>query len=369
MISHPEQRLTHVSIPEQLLTYAASHAHRIDAGEETTREALALVGAAGLADVGAAPKHHGSLLQQATVIEQFAEKSLSIAFSLWCHRMCIEYLSFLGGPCAREWLPKFRAGEAVGSSAMAPAFRYAAGLGDLGLHISRDASGQLRLSGRLGWASNLFSDAIIFAAAKLTPDQADTVESATPVIVAVPLASEGIEIGPELELLALRGTASTSVQLHNVPLSDEQIMTRDFDAFLQRARPVLSVLQASFCFGLASESFRHAQPRLVGVNQVFETEVHQLADRLVKAKQDFIDILPRIDSENPPVPSELLPIRLEAGVLAKQLTTLETMLSGSQGFVTTSDVNRRYREATFIPLQAPSEAQLRWELMQGNNAS
>lgn len=366
-ISHAEQRLTHVAIPDELLTYAASYAHSIDIGRYTTREAITQISAAGLADLGATSEPGGSLLQQAAVIERLAEQSLSIAFSLWCHRMCIEYLSFVDGPFADEMLPKLRAGETVGSSAMAPGFKYAAGLGELGVTIHRDSDGQLRLSGRLAWASNLFSDAIIFAAASWSPEHSEIPE--TPVIVSFPVSSQGVQLGPELELLALRGTASTSVTLHDVAIREDQILTSGFSSFVQRARPVLSVLQASFCLGIASESHRNARSHLTGTNVVFENELAQLSDRLARAKQDFIDLVPRIGTELPPAPADLLATRLEAGVLAKKLTTFETMLSGSQGFVTTSDVNRRYREATFIPLQAPSEAQLRWELAQAGTDS
>lgn len=362
VISHAEQRLADVDIPETLLTYTAAHAHSIDTGERTTREVLSHIAAAGLSDLGAVGDDHGPLLHQAAVIERLAEVSLSTAFSLWCHRMCVEYLSCTGGIFADDVLTKFQAGEHVGSSAMAPAFKHAAGLGDLGLHIHRDMTGQLRLSGRLAWSSNVFSDAIVFAAAYGPPQNSTTQQTQKPVIVGFPVSSDGVMVGPDLDLLALRGTASTSLTLDHVPLHDSQILTQDFGAFVQRARPILSLLQASFCIGLTTASYRQMRTNLSGVNQVFQEDSSQLAQRLVTVKQQFVGLTEKLGTSNPPAPRDLLAMRLEAGVLARQMTRLETMTAGSAGFVTTSDVNRRYREATFIPLQAPSEAQLRWEL-------
>jgi hypothetical protein len=41
---------------------------------------------------------------------------------------------------------------------------------------------------------------------------------------------------------------------------------------------------------------------------------------------------------------------------------LELRTAGGQGYASRAAVSRRYREAAFIPVQSPSEAQLRWEL-------
>ena len=351
----PQQRLTDVTMPDTLLSAVAADAAALDFGHQTTRGYLTDLAAAGLVDLGADPDH-GSLLEQAAVIETLAEKSFSTAFSLWCHRMCIAYLGDAKEGYTGKLLTKLRAGELIGSSAMASGFQYAAGLGDLSLRVHRDTSGTLRLTGHLGWASNLFDDAVIFAPAYGPSGFTD------PVVVAFPVRADGVEVGPELELLALRGTVSTSVTVTDVALQKEQILTTDLAAFLRLARPLLSVLQASFCVGLASESYRHVRRQLTGVKHTFTTELEPLADRLVQVKHQLTELVSMIDTGQPPAIQRLIAARLEAGVLATELTRLETITAGSRGFVTASDVNRRYREATFIPLQAPTEAQLRTEL-------
>lgn len=351
----PDARLTNVTIPDTLLSAVATNAEAIDLGHHTTREFLSELAVAGLVDLGAGPDH-GSLLEQAAVIEALAERSFSTAFSLWCHRMCIAYLGHATGGYAARLLAKLRSGERVGSSAMASGFQYAAGLGDLSLRVHHDTSGTLRLSGHLGWASNLFDDAVIFA-----PAYGPTATSA-PVVVAFPVSAEGVQIGPDLDLLALRGTVSTSVQATEVALHEDQILTSDLTSFLGSARPVLSFLQASFCVGLATESYRQVRTQLTGVKHTFTAEFEHLANRLAEVKHQLVELAPRIGTGNPPAVEQLIAARLEAGVVATALTRLETITAGSRGFVTTSAVNRRYREATFIPLQAPTEAQLRAEL-------
>jgi alkylation response protein AidB-like acyl-CoA dehydrogenase len=357
----PEQPLTDLALPQDLVSSVKANAHAIDSGEQTTQAHLSDIAAVGFAELGVG-QSGGSLLEQATVIEALAEQSLSIAFSLWCHRMGLEYVAHTSAQDGDALLAKLRTTELIGSSAMAPGFQYAAGLGDLSLRVERDTTGQLRVSGHLGWASNLFDNAVIFAPAY-------GLHNAAPVVVAVPVSAEGVKIGPKLDLLALRGTASTSVAMSNVAIEDEQILSTELKVFLGRARPVLSLLQASFCLGLATESYRNTRTKLSGAKQVFETEVQLLADRLAQVKQQVVELASMMSVDGVPKPQQLLATRLEAGVLAKELTRLEVIAAGSQGFVTTSDANRRYREGTFIPLQAPSEAQLRWELGQsGDNA-
>jgi alkylation response protein AidB-like acyl-CoA dehydrogenase len=59
---------------------------------------------------------------------------------------------------------------------------------------------------------------------------------------------------------------------------------------------------------------------------------------------------------------ELVQLRLDCAHLATATTALEAKVVGGRGYVTTSPTARRLREAAFLPIQAPTEGQLRWEL-------
>ena len=59
---------------------------------------------------------------------------------------------------------------------------------------------------------------------------------------------------------------------------------------------------------------------------------------------------------------ELVRLRLDCARLATATTALEAKVVGGRGYVTTSPTARRLREAAFLPIQAPTEGQLRWEL-------
>ena len=364
-VTTAEDPLAEVGVPHDLLTQVSEAAAAVDAGEAHPREVFPALAAAGLIDLGAPANTDGQLLRQAAVVEALAERSLSTAFALWGHRMSIEYLAAAGDDYAEGLLAQLRTGEVPGVSGMASAFKTYAGAGSLDLTVDRAEDGGLTLSGRLPWASNLYPDAVVLSAAYGPADELDAAGERKKLILAFRLSDEGVEVGRDLNLLALQGTASTSVKVEGVRLESQQILTEDFEEFMGRCRPTFAVLQSSFCLGLAAESFRQARANLPGLNEVFLEDFEQLGDDLGVAKEQLADFAARVAGENPPERREVLALRLESGRLAVALATLEVKTAGGKGFIADSAPNRRFREATFIPVQSPSEAQLRWELAKG----
>lgn len=353
-------------IPEHVNDWVRDNAHAVDAGNVEAREALPLLADAGFLSLGAPLNAGDALLNQAAVIQVLARHSFSTAFALWGHRMCLEFLELAGGRFAHSVLPGLHAGTTPGVSAMAPGYKALSGIGDLELELAQDEEGCLRLSGRIPWASHLHSDAIAVAAAYGLEAGSDPSGAQGGVIVAFPLKSAGVSIGPTLDLLAMRGTASTHVTLENVKIDEAQILTEDFGGFLQQTRPTLSILQASFCLGLATASYQQAIQNATGINAVFAEEIQEQGQRLSETKCQLAELAVKVGTSTPPTPLDVLSMRLNAGQVAVRLASLELKTSGGKGFVTTSDTNRRYRESTFIALQSPSEAQLRWEINQAS---
>ncbi|WP_172174908.1 acyl-CoA dehydrogenase family protein [Brevibacterium sp. CT2-23B] len=367
-ISSPADALTSEIVPAELLETIAEAAPALDRGDRQVAEFLPELGRAGLLDLGVpgtdGQSARGTLLDQAAVIETIARHSLSLAFSIWGQRMAIEYLATTGGSFAGAHLDGLRCGETVGVSGMAPAFKASAGAGELGLEVGSDGTG-LALRGKLAWASNLYPDAVIVSAAYGSP--ADAIgstdrRSGPKSIVAFSLSEDGVTAGPELDLLALKGTASTSVGVDIADLASAQVIGEDFSGLLARWRPVAAVLQSSFCLGLAAAAHAGAEAGLRGINEVFTDDVVREGQALVDAKSGLVDIIGRIGTAERPEPREVLSLRLEAGRLATAASALEIRTAGGRGYAVGSHSNRRFREATFIPVQSPSEPQLRWEL-------
>jgi alkylation response protein AidB-like acyl-CoA dehydrogenase len=336
-----------------LLAAVAARARILDGGEAQARVVLPELGSSALLGLGAPANVDGRLPAMAEVISALAERCMSSAFGLWAHRMAVEYLSAAGTPYAHSVLPTLSAGTTPGVTAMAAAFRELSGSGSMDVVARRDGEGWI-LDGPIRWASNLYPDAVMVTAARA--------EDGTRVVVALPLDTPGVRVAEPFALLALGSTASSSLLLDGARVPAEQVLSTDFEGFLRGVRATFLVLQTSFCAGLAAASLDAARSNGGGVNAVFAAEVEMMGARLRMVRTALADCARRVGTERPPIPAELLALRLSGAEVATGATALEAKLAGGRGYAVGSATARRLREAAFIPIQSPSEAQLRWEL-------
>ena len=245
------------SLTPDIIGQIASSAMSLDQGERDTRANLELLARSGVLGLGAPRNHDRALPTMAAVIAELAGHCLSTAFSVWAHRMTIEYLTEAATPWSRGASANLIGGDALGVTGMASAFKDAAGCGTLDL-VATPAGRGYRLTGTLRWASNLYSDSVMVTAA-----QTDTGEK---LVVALPLATSGVTIGNHFDLLALGSTASSFLKLDDVYVDDDQILSRDIESFLNGVRPTFLVLQSAMCVGLARRCLDAVEPSLGGVN-------------------------------------------------------------------------------------------------------
>lgn len=337
----------------EMIESVATTARALDCGERSARDNLSALAELSVLDLGAPANHDGGLSPMAAVIGDLAGECMSTAFSVWAHRMTIEYLAVAATPWARQAAAVLAGGTVLGVTGMASAFKDAAGCGALDLTATPDGEGY-RLDGTLRWASNLYHDSIMVTAARTG--------SGEKIIVALELSIPGITIGEHFDLLAMGSTASSSVRLDNVQISGEQVLTRDVDAFLGQVRPTFLVLQSAMCLGLARRCVDQTRVGLTGVNSVFVPQVDLVVGRLALAESTQAALAQAVGGASPPGKRELLSLRLSAAELAGDAAALEIRTAGGKGYARRTDASRRFREAAFIPVQSPSESQLRWEL-------
>ncbi|GAA2207408.1 acyl-CoA dehydrogenase family protein [Nonomuraea monospora] len=315
------------------------------------RELLRHLGQRNLLSLDAAPGDTG-VTEAAALIELIAAECLSSAFSLWAHRMVIEYLRESGDPLGpvRAGLA---AGTEVGSTAMAAALQELAGLREVPVVATPDGGGY-RLDGPIRWASNLVPGATVVLPARVG-------DGAGRIVAVVRVGDPGVAVAPPQRLLALNATASSSITLTGVHVEAGHVVTDDLAGFVRRARPVLLLLQTAFCLGLARRSLDEARQLIRGEATVLLPDLEESAARL----DDFAERARR--AQRAPAdadPLEITRLRYDAARLTLAATRLEATASGGRGYATGTAVNRRLREAAFLPVQSPSETQLRWELSQ-----
>ncbi|EEW50655.1 hypothetical protein HMPREF0290_0743 [Corynebacterium efficiens YS-314] len=296
---------------------------------------------------------HDTLTETARQLRDIAARDLSVAFSIWAHTMVIKYLKTADTDYARAVLPELELGGRPGVTGMAPAFKEAAGAGAIDLELT-PVDGGFRLNGKLAWASNLDGDALIVTAGR-TPE-------GERLLIAFDGGADGVGLGRPFGLLGLNATSSSWVTLDDVFIPEPQVLSRDFMEFINAVRPTFMTLQISECLGVADAAIDVASTRLTGINEVLTDDVAAVRGRVT----DLIATQERYSTtidEGGTVPRvNMLELRLAAAEVATAATALEVRVAGGAGYAQSSPASRRFREAAFIPVQSPSETQLKWEL-------
>jgi alkylation response protein AidB-like acyl-CoA dehydrogenase len=351
-VSHPAAA-AHLSGVEEHFRRCAS---ATDAGDQSTREALRYLGDRGLIDLGVAGSGPGTLVDMVEVITTVARACMSSAFSTWAQRMTLEYVAVAEPGFAADGLVEGLAtGRLAGSTAMASAFQDLAGLASLPVTFTREANGALRLDGAVRWASNLFADGfwVVLAARGSDGER---------VVVALPSSSPGLVVDPYPELLALGATASSSFRLEGVTVPPELVVTRDLPAFLAAVRRPFLCLQAAFCLGLAEASLASIDARPGAGYGQFDVARDELAARVADVGTRLHELAAAEGAVGAGEVAGLLRMRLDAARLAGDAVDLEIKVTGGAAYLARSATARRLREATFLPIQSPTEAHLLWEL-------
>ena len=339
-----EQATAPLVVDPSILETVSEKAKAVDAGTEDARYILPILAEAGLLDT--------DLLTAARTVREISRRDLSVGFTIWAHLMTQTYLANANKPAASAVEQSLRSGARPGITGMAAAFKEFAGCGEIEL-AATPVEGGYQVTGKLNWASNLYDDAVLVTAVRT--DDGDRL------LIFVESGAEGLTFGKPFGLLGLNATASAWVSLENVFVPESQVLTHDFDAFILQVRPMFVVLQIAECIGVAEASIVAASERLFGVNATFADEVQDIAAKVSDIIVRQENIITRVgNSDISPV--ELLELRLDAAEVAVAAANVEVRVAGGAGYAKSSPASRRFREAAFIPVQSPSEAQLRWEL-------
>jgi alkylation response protein AidB-like acyl-CoA dehydrogenase len=302
--------------------------------------------------------------EQAARITELAKADMAEAFMEWAHVMTAHYLSLTDQELPSE--PVIAAQVALeqrtrrGSTAMAGAFKDVVGVAELPVTWC-EVGDQIQLDGPIAWASNLWHDSVMVTAAR-------HVVTGQRIVVVIDVNHPGVSVSPITDLLALSETASGTLMLNQVLISRDRIVHSDLRDFARRVRTRFLALQTAFCLGLSEASLdacstgcSHGASE---VTAIFGDQHATLRSRLDRLHDERDAVIAAI-SDQPATAREItaaISLRLEAAVLARETTQLELCITGGRGYVASSPTARRLREAMFLPVQSPTEGQLRWEL-------
>ncbi|MGH2415735.1 MAG: acyl-CoA dehydrogenase, partial [Microcystaceae cyanobacterium] len=299
----------------------------------------------------------GTLLDVVEAIATVSEQCLTSGFVFWCQRVLIECLVASPNRWLQEHvLPEMLRAECSGAAGLADVMKYLAGTERLPIRASLDAE-TVTVEGFLPWVSNLRPNNFVVAFAA----QAATGES---LIVAVPSSAQGLRRGEDLQLLGLQASWTSTLDLHQVRLSRQWLLSEEAPSFLSKIRPAFLLMQCGLALGMARRSL---QETLQSVNQANE---EMLINRLryghttlanLEAQIWMLGILPAFNDSHL---RQLFELRVALTRLALDSVWLELESKGGTAYFKPSGTARRLREAALLPILGPSLLQLEHELHQ-----
>lgn len=332
-------------LPAELLERVAERAKAVDRAEASPYDVLGALAADDLLGCGL-PGGPGSLGRMAGIVAALSERCLATGFITWAHRMALEYLVAAGDDTTAAEL---RGARRTGATAMAGAFRACLGLEPLAI-TGRREGGELVLDGTIPWASNLVPGGVIVTAAEIAGEG--------PAVLVLDRDTEGLAIREHRGLLALDATASGALTLAEARVGADRVVRAEFRAFLAGVRPPFLALQTAFCLGVARAALAAGAAKLEGLGA-------ELAEEHAELERERESVEHRLAAHVGDAPVALrdrVALRLDAAVLAREAVRVEAAVTGGRGYALRSATARRLREAAFIPVQSPTETQLRWEL-------
>ncbi|MFV8051895.1 acyl-CoA dehydrogenase [Mycobacterium sp. 48b] len=326
---------------DRVAGFVAARAADLDELRSDVRTDLAELGREGLLDL--------ELPDIVRVVDEVSVHSLAVGFSTWAHHMSIRYLHAAPEGGFGEQIDALATADRIGVTAMAAGLKQVAGLGHVAVTGSPDGA-DLVISGPIRWASNVFPGALIVLPVRV---------GERTLVVAVDAFAEGVTVNPAPPLTALGATASTSLELDRVRVSPHLVVAPNLDAFVAGIRPAFLLLQTAFCAGVTRAALAAATQAHTGPLARWGAEIDDAAIRATSVRSRLYRWAADPDAATV---GQLIRLRLDAAGLAVDVTRLELSLTGGAAYTLGSAANRRFRETAFLPVQSPSEGQLRWEL-------
>lgn len=295
------------------------------------------------------------LSAQIGVIREVGKICGSTAFSVWCQSACAWYLHQTPNTAVKRYLPDILNGKTLAGTGMSNTVKHLAGI-EAHLLQAEKVAGGYRVSGLLPWVSNLGDDHVWANTAQIGNGY---------VMFMTGGGREGVELIPTPEFCALEGTRTFAVKLSNVFVPDEDVLAHpeQFADFIKSIKAGFILLQVGIGAGITEGCIQDIVLADVGCEtNCFLDDGHAaLSKRLERIAQQTAKLAEAAWSGEANM-LETLQLRLAASELSLAAAQSAVLHAGAKGYLLSSPVQRRQREAVFVAIVTPSVKHLRREI-------
>lgn len=305
-----------------------------------------------------APHGSGDFFLAIQAIAEAAKVCGATGFMMWCQSVCGLYLQQSGNPALTgDVLSRHVAGLGLGGTALSNPMKSYAQIESLLLKATK-VDGGYRVNGTLPWISNLQADHYCGAIAAIP-------ESGTELMFLLRCDAPGMELVQCPTFSAMEGTGTYALRLKDYFVGQDDIIADPAKPTIARIRAAFVMLQCGIAVGIiqgAIDSMWAVEPQLGHVNQYLEdrpdtlqaelnalvARVHTMAQTPFETSTEFF--------------IDVLDARAHGAELCLRATQSALMHQGARGYLMSSDVQRRVREAHFVAIVTPAIKHLRKEI-------
>ncbi len=319
---------------------------------------------AGLGAMGAHLDTPGRTGDYFLAIQAMAEVSRvcgATGFMMWCQAVCGLYLQQSGNPALTgDVLHAHMAGRRLGGTALSNPMKSYAEIESL-LLKARPVEGGYVVNGTLPWVSNLAHDHYCGAIAAVDSAAAAPGE----MMFLLRCDAPGVELRHCPSFSAMEGTGTFALHLKDHFVGSADLIAAPAKPYIARIRAAFVMLQCGMAVGIiqgAIDSMWAVEAQLGHVNQYLEDRPDTL-----QAELDALVARVRVLCARPFDTSkeffiEVLDARTHGAELCLRATQSALMHQGARGYLMSSDVQRRVREAHFVAIVTPAIKHLRKEI-------
>jgi len=333
-------------------------ATRIDLEGYYPESVLRALGAAGAyaAHVGAA-EGEGHLWDGVRATALVAAECGATAFCMWCQNACAWYLAVTPNESLRaHYLGPVARGEQLGGTALSNPMKTFAGIEPIRLK-GRKMAGGYRVSGQVPFVSNLGRGHVFGAILG--------VDDGSHVMALLDTDMEGIKSGQRAQFVALDGTRTWAVALHDCFVPDARVLAAPAEALVPKIRPTFILLQNGLAFGLMRDCLAmiaRAARSLGHVNRYLPEQAEPIVEALEKLECETEELCATPLATDRDYLRRVLQSRIDAGDWAIKAAHTAMLHLGARGYVRTARAQRRLREAYFVAILTPAGKHLRKDL-------
>ncbi|HLS66332.1 MAG TPA: acyl-CoA dehydrogenase family protein [Pseudogracilibacillus sp.] len=286
-----------------------------------------------------------TLLKRFAVIEETAKVCMTTAFCLWCQFAAITYVTHTKNETLQNAvLQKLLDGTLLAGTGLSNPLKSFANLEKLHLTAKR-ARGGYTINGSLPAVSNIGREHAFAFIAGLNSEKR--------IMGFVYCNDDNIHLRSRTGYIGLNGSATYAVTFDDVFIQDEQIIATDVEGFIEEVRPSFVAYQVPLALGVTAASvdrMKLVSDKQGNVNKYLRTQPEDLEQKNNRLRSHLIAAIDETGLHW----DDILSIRLHSVYTTLEAVQAAMIHQGGSGYVKSSAVERKLREAYFLVHLTPT---------------